>query len=407
MSSSYSRIKVGVINEGKVPPDSRVPITPRQAQELSVNPELEVVFQSSSGRCFADDEYRSAGATIVDNVEDCDFLIGVKEVPIKQLIPNKNYIFFSHTHKKQVYNRPLLQAVIDKKVRLIDYELLTNEKGKRVIAFGKYAGMVGAHHALRAWGIRSGKYDFAQMRDIPRYANAVDIYKKTNFGKAKFVVTGRGRVGKGAALVLKDAGLKEVSNQDFLNQEFEEAVYTCLDVPGYVDRKDGEQWERRDFYKDPLPFKSIFYPYAQVADVMIHGIFWDNRSPAMFTLDEMAQDDFKIQVIADVTCDIAPLSSMPCTIKASTIADPYFGFNPQTREECDAFDTTGITMMTVDNLPNEMPHDASTGFGEMFLEYIIPEMIKDQSDVLDRATIAKNGQLTDRFKYLEDFLNEA
>lgn len=408
-----SKLRIGIIREGKVPPDSRVAFPPQIAAEAAAHEDIVLKVQPSPGRCFPDSMYDERGVTLDEDLSDCDVLIGVKEVPIPLLVADKTYFFFSHTHKEQAYNRDLLRAVLDKKIRLIDYELLTNDKGKRLIAFGRFAGMVGAHHAIRAWGIRTGNFDLPQMNTFEDYEAAKTAYPSTSSGQAAFpsfgnvriVVTGTGRVGNGAVEVLKDAGFTELEHEEFLAGEGTGPVFTQVGVKNYVKRKDGRPFSKKDFYAHPTEFEAAFLPYTKAADVMVHGIFWDNKAPAMFTVDDMAQSEFNIQVIADVTCDIAPLTSMPATLKASTIADPYFGFDPKTGEEVDAWGKDIITMMTVDNLPNELPRDASKSFGATYAKVILPELLKAHSAILDRATIAKDGQLTDRYRYLQRFVD--
>lgn len=399
-------MKIGIIREGKIPPDSRVALTPAQCAFIMKNFPLEVVVEPSPVRCYKDEEYEAAGIHLTDFFYDCDLLMGIKEVPVGQLIPEKTYMFFSHTIKAQPYNRRLLQTVLKKKIRLIDYEVLTNEHGERLIAFGRFAGMVGAHNALWTYGQRSCKFKLDRLRDHFDYAEAKEKYKNIKFPPIKIVVTGTGRVGSGAAEVLHDMGIREVSPFNFLHYNYDEAVFTHLSSKHYVARKDGKAFDYNDFYARPEYYQSAFEPYYKVADVFINGIFWDTRSPAFFTKDDMKRNDFKINVIADVTCDIAPKSSIPSTLRATTIADPVFGYDPQTGTETEPYHENVIDMMTIDNLPSELPRDASQAFGEKFINNVLPELLDDNSVVIKRATIAENGELTAYFKYLQSYVDE-
>lgn len=398
-------LKIGLIREGKVPPDSRAALSPRLAAQVARDPRFDLRVQPSPGRCFPDSDYAAAGVALVEDLGDRDVLVGVKEVPIDELLAGKTYFFFSHTHKEQPYNRDLLRAVLAKGIRLIDYELLTAADGTRVIAFGRFAGMVGAHHALRAWGLRTGRYELPQMRHLDDYAAAREAYAKTEFGEIRVVVTGTGRVGNGACEVLRDAGLAEVTHEAFLAGRGPGAAFTQLGVRAYARRPDGRPFTKRAFYEDPNAFESSFGRYAQAADVLVHGIFWDVRAPALFRVEEMLDPAWRIEVIADVTCDIAPVTSIPATLRASTIADPYFGYDPRTRLETEPFDSRAVTMMTVDNLPNELPRDASESFGEVFARRVLPELLAPESGMLERATIASDGQLTERYHYLRRYVH--
>lgn len=398
-------MKIGIIREGKVPPDSRVPLTPEQCAFLNKTGEVEIIVQPSPNRCFEDKDYEAVGITLRDDLTDCDILMGVKEVPIDLLIPNKTYFFFSHTIKKQAYNKKLLQSILEKNIRLIDYEVLTNEKSQRLIAFGKFAGMVGAHNGVMTYGARTGDYSLKRMKHCHDYAEAKEIYKNLELPPIKIVLTGMGRVANGAAQVLKDMGITKVSTEDFLDNEFANAVYTQLDCKDYAARKDGNAFDLNDFFQNPQDYESIFLPYTQESDVMINGIYWDNSAPAFFTKEQMRDHDFRIKVIADVTCDIAPVSSIPSTLHASTIANPVFGYDPVAETAVLPYQTGTIDMMTIDNLPNELPRDASTAFGDQFIEHIFEELIhQKEGGVIERATVAEGGDLGKHFEYLRDFI---
>ncbi|MEM9991493.1 MAG: NAD(P)-dependent oxidoreductase, partial [Bacteroidota bacterium] len=338
-------------------------------------------------------------------VADCDVLMGVKEVPIEQLIADKTYFFFSHTIKKQAYNRGLLQAILEKNIHLLDYEVLTNERGQRLIAFGKFAGMVGAHNALWTYGQRTGAFEMKRMKNCFDYKEATEMYQQITWPKVKIVLTGDGRVGNGAAKVLEDMGIKRVSTTDFLEKDFDEAVFTQLGVQDYVRQKNGKPFENIHFFKHPKEFENAFLPYTKVSDIMINGIYWDNDAPAFFTKEDMKQADYNIQVIADVTCDIAPVSSIPSTLEASTIAEPLFGYDTAKETKTTPHQAGVVDMMTIDNLPNELPRDASEAFGNQFIAHILPELLKADSDVIERATVAKDGKLGKHFAYLQDYVD--
>lgn len=398
-------LKIGIIREGKVPPDSRVPLDPAQCKSL-LDKGIDLVVQPSEGRCYSDQDYRDAGVPLQEDLSDRSVLLGVKEVPIDQLIAGKTYFFFSHTIKEQAYNRDLLQAVVDKNIRLIDYEVLTNDAGARVIAFGKFAGMVGAHNGLFTYGQRTGSYSLPRMKDLRDYAEAKTVYANIDLPPMKVVLTGTGRVSGGAAMVLRDAGLKKVTPMDFVTETFDVPVFTQLNSFYYARRKDGEVFDDvRDFYKNPAEYESDFGHFHTEADIFVNGIYWDNDAPAFFTLEDIKRPDWRIKVIADVTCDIAPVSSIPTTLDASTIADPIFGYDRFTDQKVAPHQAASIDMMTIDNLPNELPRDASSAFGDMFVTHVLDALTgKSDAALLDRATIARDGDLGANFEYLRDYL---
>ena len=402
-------MKIGLIKEGKTPPDNRVALTPQQCAFVERLFPAKFVVEPSPLRCFKDSEFEDEGIILSQNLENCDFLLGIKEVPINQLIPNKTYFFFSHTIKKQIHNRPLLKAILEKNITLIDYEVLTDDYNQRLIAFGKFAGMVGAHNGMLGYGLREGAYTLPRMKDLESYAEARSIYKQTTLPPLSIVVSGSGRVAKGAMEVLLDLGIKKVAPTDFLVEKYDVPVFTQIHPIDYVTRIDGEPFEKQDYYRDPSVFRSTFAKFYRKTDVFINCIFYDKTAPAFFNLQDMQQPDFRIKTIADVSCDMVPFSSIPATIKASTIADPFFGFDPSKNAEVDnPFAGNAVTLMTIDNLPNELPRDASSYFGDQFIINILPELQAilrgEKSKILERATIAQNGKLTEKYQYLSDWV---
>ncbi|MFT6806946.1 MAG: saccharopine dehydrogenase (NAD+, L-lysine-forming) [Saprospiraceae bacterium] len=397
-------MKIGIIREGKIPSDSRVVLGPEQCRRL-IGQGVDLVVQKSNVRCFTDEEYHNAGVPLVTELIDRDILLGVKEVPIEMLVDGKKYFFFSHTIKQQAYNQPLLRAVIDKKITLLDYEVLTDERGARVIAFGKFAGMVGAHNALWTYGRRTGDFILSRMHEFFNYDAAKKQYAKLSIPNIKIVLTGTGRVANGAAQVLRDMGIEKVRPIDYVTKKYEKPVFTQLHSFYYAKRKDGKEFDGvQDFYNNPADYESDFDHFLPMTDIMINGIYWDNNAPVFFTTEQMKKKDFGIKVISDVTCDIAPVSSIPSTLRASTIPDPVFGFDPLTGKEVPPFTSNTVDMMTIDNLPNEMPRDASMAFGEMFIGHVLPELKLEESQMLNLATITVNGQLGPHFQYLKEYL---
>ena len=403
-------MKIGIIHEGKNPPDNRAALTPLQCANIERLYPVKIKVEPSQIRCFLDKEYEEEGIKISQDLDDCDYLLGIKEVPISQLKPQKTYFFFSHTIKKQEHNRPLLQAILEKKITLIDYEVLTDSYNQRLIAFGKFAGMVGAHNGVMGYGLRTGAFILPRMKDLESYAEARAFYKKTELPPLSIVLSGSGRVAKGAMEVLLDMGFKKVAPTDFLVEKYDMPVFTQVHPIDYVTRKDGEPFEKQDYYSDPSVFRSTFAKFYRKTDLFINCIFYDKRAPAFFTVEDMRQPDFRIKTIADVSCDIVPYSSVPSTIKSSTIADPFYGFDPFKNAESDSpFAGNAVTMMTIDNLPNELPRDASNYFGEQFIINILPELQAIQrgesSKIIERATITRNGKLTEKYAYLQDFVD--
>jgi len=399
-------MKIGIIREGKKPIDRRVPLTPEQASDINeCYNDIEVVCQTSEIRCYSDEEYRHAGIRVVEDVTDCDVLMGVKEVNMEDLIPNKTYFFFSHTIKEQPYNRKLLQTIIKKGIQLVDYEVLTNENGQRVVAFGRYAGLVGAYNALYTYGERYNAYHLKRAYQCFDLEELRKELEKVKLPPVKIALTGGGRVSKGAMEILNAVPIKKVTPDNFLHKEYSEAVYTQLNTRDYNIPKEGGPFVRSEFYKHPERFEGHFLPYAYEADILIAGAFWDPNAPVLFRREEMLDGGFRLRVIADITCDIE--GSIPSTKKPSTIDDPVYDYDP-TGDEINApySDEGNITVMAVDNLPCELPRDASQDFGNEILKHVIPSLLSDSSGgMIERATITKDGKLSERFSYLQGYIN--
>lgn len=398
-------MKFGIIKERKNPPDRRVVFSPEKLLEFKQQfPEASIQVESSDIRVFSDDAYRKVGIEVTEDLSDCDVLLGVKEVPIDALIPNKKYFFFSHTIKKQPYNRKLLQAVLDKNITLMDHETIAKENGSRLIGFGRYAGIVGAYNGFRAFGLKHNSFSLPKAETLESRQDLINELQKIELPNIKILLTGNGKVAYGAKEMLDGMNIKEVSVDDYLHGTFSEPVYFLADVLDYNKRLDGQTLNNADFYKYPEAYESNFMRFAAVTDYFIAGHFYGNGAPYLFTREDAKSSAFNIQLVADISCDVdGPVAS---TLRASTIADPIYGYHPKTETEVDYKEEDVIVVMAVDNLPCELPKDASEGFGEMFLQHVIPAFYNnDTAGVLERAKMTENGKLTERFLYLQDFVD--
>jgi len=398
-------MKIALTKERKTPPDQRVVLTPKICLEaIKLYPQLEIKVESSNIRIIKDSKYQKAGFTVTNDVSDCDIILGVKEVPIDALIPHKKYFFFSHTIKKQPYNRKLLQAILEKNIELYDHEVITAQNTLRLIGFGYYAGVVGAYNGIRTYGLKYDLFNLPKLGELADKIELVNELHKIELPPIKIVLTGTGRVGHGAKEILDAMYIKQVSVERFLNEKFEKPVYVQLDVLDYNKRKDGVQKDMYDFFDHPEEYKGNFKRFTSEADMFIAGHYHNDAAPDFYTLDDTKKSAFSIRVVADISCDIGrPISS---TLRASTIANPIYGYDRLKGVETDYKDLNAIAVMAVDNLPAELPKDASVGFGEMFLEHVIPAFFDgDKNGILQRARMTKNGQLTERFKYLQNYLD--
>ena len=399
-------MKFGIVKERKNPPDRRVVFTPSELVRLQKeHPEATIKVEASDIRVFADELYSDLGIEVTTDMSDCDVLFGVKEIPVDALIPNKKYFFFSHTIKKQVHNRKLLQAILEKNIELYDHETIVDANNRRLIGFGRYAGIVGAYNGLRGFGIKYELFNLPKVETLKSKDDLIARLKRQTLPNIKIVLTGHGKVGMGAKEILDGMKMKQVTTTDFLSKNYSEPVYTQIDVLDYNKRIDGTiTSDNNDFYKNPQLYISDFERFSKVADVFMAGHFHGNDAPDILTQDMLKAADCKIKVVADISCDVdGPIA---CTVKASTIAEPFYGYLPFENKEAPHTHPGSILVMAVDNLPCELPKDASEGFGEMFMEHVIPAFFNgDKDGILQRAKMTENGKLTERFQYLQDYVD--
>jgi alanine dehydrogenase len=398
-------MKFGILKERKSPPDRRVVFSPSELVQLKqLYPDAIVKVESSDIRIFSDEEYKKLGIEVTADISDCDVLFGVKEVPVENLIPNKSYFFFSHTIKKQPYNKKLLQTVLEKSIDLYDHETIVDAENRRLIGFGRYAGIVGAYNTIRAFGIKFELFKLPKAETLSGKEELIRQLKRIIFPPIKFVVTGSGKVGGGIKEVLDAIKITEVSVENFLSKKYAQAVYTQIDVLDYNKRIDGQVLNCKDFYDNPKEYIGDFERFTKVSEILITGHFHGNDAPDILTKEMLQAKDCKIKVIGDVSCDInGPIAS---TLRASTIAEPLYGYLPSEHKEVDVFHPAAIVVMAVDNLPCELPKDASEGFGTMFMEHVIPAFFdNDKEGILERAKMTEKGKLTPRFSYLQDYVD--
>ncbi|GAA4292526.1 NAD(P)-dependent oxidoreductase [Aestuariibaculum suncheonense] len=398
-------ITFAIIKERKNPPDRRVVFSPAALVQVRDKfPEATFKVEASDIRVFPDEAYKNLGFEVTNDVSDCDVFIGVKEVPIDALVPDKKYFFFSHTIKKQPYNRKLLQEILEKNIELYDHETIVNEKGFRLIGFGRYAGIVGTYNGFRTWGLKYNSWQLPKAGTLANQEALIQQLKTLRLPNIKILLTGSGKVANGSQDMLDAMAIQRVSVDEYLNQTFAEPVYCKIDVLDYNKRKDGQVIDNFDFFNHPEAYQSNFMRFAKETDLFIAGHFYGDSAPYLYTRDDVKSDDFKIKVVADISCDVnGPVAT---TLRASTIADPIYGYDPKTESETDYTKPDAIAVMAVDNLPCELPKDASEGFGDMFLQHVIPAFFNNDKDgVLQRAKITEKGKLTQRFSYLQDYVD--
>lgn len=393
---------IGLIREGKIPADNRVALTPGQCKWLQKHVEgCKILVQRSPNRCFSDQEYADAGIELADDLSACSILLGIKEVPVDMLLPDKTYLFFSHTKKKQPYNRALMHALIDRNITLIDYECLEHEDGQRIIGFGFFAGIVGAHNGIMCYGNRTGVYQLNRVVDVKDYRELIHTYFGLKLPNIKIAVTGSGRVAHGILEIMNLMDVQEVEPDEYISRSFSYPVYVHLKGADLYRHKEKGTYQRDHFHASPGEYECVFKQYYPHTDILMNGIYWDQQIPRLFEMDDMKDPSFRIQTIADITDDKG--GSVPCNLGDGTIDDPVYGVDKNCYEKTLPYLPGSVDVMAVGNLPNELPRDASKYFGEQLIKYVLEDILKGGTDTLDRATILRKGKLTSHFEYLADY----
>jgi len=394
--------RIGLIKEGKIPADNRVALTPAQCKWILKNSDdVKIIAQSSTERCFSDKEYIAAGVEVKEDMSECDILFGIKEVPVHELLPGKTYLFFSHTKKQQPQNQKLLQAILEKKITLIDYECLEHEDGQRIIGFGFFAGVVGAHNGMMAYGNRTGLYTLDRVYKQRSFRELIHTYFGLRLPNVKIAVTGSGRVAHGILEIMNLMGIHEVEPDEYLVRRFSYPVYTQLKGAELYENKITGKYSRVEFHNQPENFQCKFLPYSEQTDILLNGIFWDKNLPRLFAREDIQSENFIIQTIADITDDIN--GSIPINLGDQTIENPIYGVDKISFKKTGPYLPASIDLMAVGNLPNELPKDASRYFGEQLIKYVLEDIVSNGSDIIERATMVKNGVLTRPFEYLNDY----
>lgn len=394
--------RIGLVKEGKLPADNRVALTPAQCKWIHKNFEsVKIIVQSSTTRSFSDREFLIAGVEVREEISDCDIFFGIKEVPIEELIAGKTYLFFSHTKKEQPRNQQLLRAILDKEITLIDYECLEHEDGQRIIGFGFFAGVVGAHNGIMAYGNRTGTFQLERVYKQRSFRELIHTYFGLKLPNVKIVVTGSGRVAHGVIEIMNLMGIVEMEPDEYLQKEFSYPVFTQIKGAELYEHAINKTYSREDFHLHPANYNCKFLPYAFMSDILMNGIYWEKNIPRLFEKTDVQKENFRIGTIADIADDTG--GSVPVNLGDQSIEDPVYGVDRKTFQKTTPYLPGSIDIMAVGNLPNELPRDASRYFGEQLIKYVLPDLLSGGSPVLDRATVVKEGRLTAHFSYLKNY----
>ncbi len=428
--------KLGIIKETKNKWERRVPLNPQAVQEL-IQKGFEVIVQPSKIRIYKDEEYSSVGAKLSSDLSECDFIIGVKEIPINDLIPEKPHLFFSHTIKGQDYNIPLLQKILDDKITLFDYEKIENNQNRRLVFFGKFAGYAGMVDTLHGLGQRlmqqfnietpflkvKHSYQYESVQDAIDQIKIIGEEIKKNGLPAEITpfnifLLGYGHVSQGCQEILTALPIVKISpaqlEENSPNYENNKIYLSVFKEEHLVERKDGAKFDLLDYFKNNGKYKSRLQIYLQYCSVYMNAIYWNLQCPVFLPnsyLNKIQDKNPKLIIIGDITCDIE--GSVQATIKETCPDNPVFIYNAKTGKETDGYKGEGFAVMAVDNLPCEFPKEASDCFSESLMpfieqmlnnDYSKPIIDSDLPDEIKSACIAHQGKLEDNFKYLKECL---
>jgi alanine dehydrogenase len=395
-------LTIGLIREGKIPQDNRVALTPAQCKWLRMNfDDVQVVAQQSDSRCYADIEYKRAGVEVTEDISSCNLLLGIKEVPVHMLLEDKRYMFFSHTKKLQPANQKLFKTLIEKKNTLIDYECLEHADGTRIIGFGFFAGIVGAHNGMMAYGNRTGAFKLQRVGSVNSFQKLIHTYFGLKLPNIKIAVTGTGRVAHGVLEIMNLMGIHEVEPDEYLETEFAYPVYVHLKGSDLYAHKETGKYNRNDFHTNPQNYNCNFPDYISNTDILINGIYWEKNIPRLFEMEELKRADFRIKTIADITDDFN--GSVPCNLGDSTIDNPVYGVDKNSFEKTAPYLPNSVDVMAVGNLPNELARDASRYFGEQLIKFVLDDIRIGGSALIANATMVDAGKLNGPYLYMKDY----
>ena len=393
---------LGLIKEGKVPSDNRVALTPKQCKWLlEQHPDWDILVESSATRCYKDIEYQREGIKVVEDISSAEILFGIKEVPKTQLIPNKTYLFFSHTKKAQSFNQALFHTMMDKQITLIDYECLEHEDGQRLIGFGFFAGIVGAHNGIMAYGNRTKEFTLGRVKDVKDYMELIHTYFGLKLPPIKIAVTGSGRVAHGILEIMNLMDVQQVEPDEFKTRTYPYPVYVHLKGKDLYKRKDNGSYERNDFHNHPENYDCLFKEYLPYTKILMNGVYWEKGIPPLFTLEELKDENSVLTTIADITDDA--FGSVPCNLGDASSDDPIYGVQLDSCEKCNPYNYNCVDIMAVGNLPNELPRDASRFFGEQLIKYVLDDLVKGGNPIIEKATMLNKGKLTEYYNYLAEY----
>ncbi|MDQ2720787.1 MAG: NAD(P)-dependent oxidoreductase [Bacteroidota bacterium] len=398
-------LKIGLIREGKIPADNRVALTPAQCKWIQKNKAVTIIVQHSEKRCYKDREYINAGIKVVEDISECDVLFGIKEVPMHTLIPGKVYFFFSHTKKLQSHNRQLLQTVISKKITLIDYECLEHDDGTRLIGFGFFAGVVGAHNGMMAYGNRTREITLQRVYKKRNLQHLIHTYFGLKLPLIKIAVTGSGRVAHGILEIMNLMEIHEAEPDEYKSTNFSYPVYVHLKGGDLYKNELTGKYDRKEFHEFPERYKCLFLDYISQTDILLNGVYWEEKIPRLFEMEDLKNENFRMNTIADISDDHN--GSVPCNIAEANMENPIYGVDKSTGSLTEPYLASSADVMAVGNLPNELPRDASRYFGEQLIKFVLDDLIKGGSKLLEHATIVKAGKLSEDYQYMRTYAGES
>jgi len=424
-------MKIGIRREDKNIWEGRVPLVPADIEEIKQKHEIEFIVQPSTIRAFKDSEFEQVGCSVSEDLSDCDLIIAVKEIPVDFFKENKNYLFFSHTIKGQKENMQILKIMMEKNSTLLDYEKIVDDNNKRIVFFGKYAGIAGMIDSFYAYGqklkfegidspFQKVKHAFDYKEVSKAKVNFAEIAEKIKNGEQKFPViigiAGYGNVSKGSQEIIDLFPCKELTPRELVAVDKSTLSTNCIykvvfKEQDLVEAKSGE-FNLTDYYNNPQNYQSIFTRYLNKIDIFINAVYWDNRYPKLITCDYLKQNQENLKnlrVIGDISCDVN--GGVECTRKSTNTGEPFFVYEPEKDDIVMGIEGNGPAILAVDNLPGEIARDSSTFFSNILKNYIF-SLTKENLDSLsipeelNKAVIVHKGKLMPDFKYLEEYLKE-
>lgn len=397
-------LNIGITRERENGYPSLTPFTPTQCKTIESNHDIKFTIQPSNDRCFSNDEYKDLGIKLDDNLNNCPYIFGIRDIELNNVLKDKTYFLNSNIQKQASSQKSFLQSQVVHNNSLIEYDLILDQQKKKLAATGKYQGIVGAHNVILAIGQKSKSFQLPRIISLDNLEDLAKTYEHVKLPALKIAILGIGPIQSGVIEVMKALKIKEISPELFVLREFPDSVYTQLNEFYIAKRQDGESFTMNHFYENAETFESDFGHFMNTTDVLINCIEGDIKIPSLFDLKSIQSEEFRLKYIADLSKTRDYESPIPCASTKCTYDNPVAYYDKETLDFCAADGENVLSIICSECHSNEFAKEASEDIGTQLLDNVIPSFFSEKRLAIDNATIVKDGKLTEKYSYLEAYM---